>query len=143
MCVVCGGVLEAYVLAGVVPLVLGLAKGFSVRLPWPPSVNHYWHRQGSRSFIGTAGKRFRAEVLDTIKNPPRLLGRLRVLIELVMPDRRRRDVDNYAKAALDALTHAEVYGDDCQIDELIVRRLHVEPPGCVDIVISEVEGGDE
>jgi crossover junction endodeoxyribonuclease RusA len=114
------------------------AKSFNARLPFPPSVNHYWHRRGARSFIGTAGKRFRAEVLETIKNPPRLLGRLRVLVELVMPDRRRRDVDNYQKAALDALTHAGVYEDDCQIDELIVRRLHVEPPGACDVTIVEV-----
>jgi crossover junction endodeoxyribonuclease RusA len=60
-----------------------------------------------------------------------------VLVELIMPDNRRRDIDNYQKAALDALAHAGVYQDDCQIDELIVRRLHVEPPGAIDLTITE------
>jgi Holliday junction resolvase RusA-like endonuclease len=32
------------------------------------------------------------------------------------------DVDNYAKAVMDALTSAEVWGDDCQVVSLIVTK---------------------
>ena len=38
------------------------------------------------------------------------------------PDRRRRDMDNYNKGLLDALTHAGIYPDDSDIDDLRVQR---------------------
>ncbi|MEY4713325.1 MAG: hypothetical protein RIS88_2775 [Pseudomonadota bacterium] len=40
-----------------------------------------------------------------------------------MPDRRRRDLDNTLKATQDAMTHAGIWDDDSQIDDLrIVRK---------------------
>jgi crossover junction endodeoxyribonuclease RusA len=38
------------------------------------------------------------------------------------PDRRRRDLDNVLKSTLDSLTHAGVWDDDSQIDQLSVER---------------------
>lgn len=52
--------------------------------------------------------------------------------------RRRRDIDNLTKCVLDALAHAGVYEDDCQIDDLRVRRLHVEAPGAADVIVTEL-----
>lgn len=114
-------------------------RTFTYRLSFPPSVNHYWRRNGPRYFISGAGKEFRRAVLADVLDPPLLKGRLAVLLEFVMPDNRRRDIDNYQKAALDALSHAGVYQDDCQIDDLHVKRLYVEPPGCVDVTITEIQ----
>jgi crossover junction endodeoxyribonuclease RusA len=51
-----------------------------------------------------------------------LAGRLDVRINLTMPDRRRRDLDNAMKPLLDALQHAGVYEDDSQIDRLLIER---------------------
>jgi crossover junction endodeoxyribonuclease RusA len=44
-------------------------------------------------------------------------------MEIVLrpPDRRGRDVDNFHKAILDALEHAEVYHNDNQVRDLRIR----------------------
>ena len=51
-------------------------------------------------------------------------GAVRLHIVLWLPDNRRRDVDNCAKSICDAL-NGIAYGDDSQIEELVVRR-HVD-----------------
>jgi len=48
--------------------------------------------------------------------------RLSVFIEAFPPDKRKRDLDNVLKSLLDALQHAGVYADDCQIDRLSIIR---------------------
>ena len=52
-----------------------------------------------------------------------LAGRAKVQIELRFPTKRATDIDNYAKAALDALVQAKVLEDDSQIDELRLLRV--------------------
>lgn len=93
----------------------------SLTLPWAPSVNHYWRRRGPAYFIAKEGQQFRAEVARLaqaagIRAP--MLGPVGVQILASAPDRRRRDLDNIAKALLDALGHAGVYEDDAQITRL-------------------------
>lgn len=93
---------------------------------WPPSVNHAWRHVGNRTLISAAGRDFRREIqkygtlLRLEKKLPleSILGKLDVSIILYPPDSRRRDLDNYFKAPLDALTHAKVWGDDSQIKRL-------------------------
>lgn len=117
-------------------------RSVNLRLPYPPSVNHMWGANGPRRFIRKPGVEFRNTVCRAVIDSGMELaftGRLAICIELVMPDRRKRDIDNIQKAVLDALAHAGVYKDDCQIDEIRVRRLHVEPPGCVDVCVTEIE----
>lgn len=67
-----------------------------------------------------------------------LTSRIGLNVELVMPDRRKRDIDNYLKVLLDAVKYGMVFEDDEQIDEIRVKRLHIEPPGCVDLTITEL-----
>lgn len=105
---------------------------FEVTLPYPPSVNTYWRhissgRMKGRTLISEAGRRYREAIkVSAIAEAWPRFGaemRLRVSIDAFMPDRRRRDIDNVLKAALDSLTHAELWGDDNQIDDLrIVRK---------------------
>ena len=112
------------------PVTPGTTGGFysgsvSLTLPYPPSVNTYWRRNGSRYFVAKAGKAFRAAVLDEVSSAMRnviLRGRLAVNVGLNPPDRRRRDIDNVCKALLDALGYAAVYEDDSQIDRLTIVR---------------------
>ena len=103
-------------------------------LPWPPSVNHYWARNKNGGMrVGQKGVAFRDAVQELVfdevgflwlksKNAQNHITfkteRLKVVVEAHAPDKRRRDLDNVQKALLDSLTHAGVWGDDDQVDDL-------------------------
>lgn len=117
------------------------SKLFYVTLPWPPSVNTYWRRNGNRYFVSAKGMQFRREVAFACLHDRGFFSedaRLAVVIEAYPPDRRRRDLDNLYKSLLDSLEHAGVYKDDNQIDQLCIYRkpsLH----GKVTVLISEIK----
>lgn len=115
-------------------------------LPWPPSVNHYWRHvvrgKFAQVYISAEGKAYRSAVAVCVRaagiaGP--LAGKLSVELLATMPDMRTRDLDNLPKALLDALTHAGVYGDDSQIDRLVVARAGVASPGSVEVRIAILE----
>lgn len=110
-------------------------------LPWPPSSNTYWRRNGPRYFITPSGIAYRQQVAIlgvSWKNRFDRDKRLSVLVEAYPPDRRRRDVDNIFKCLLDSLQWARIYVDDSQIDRLFVERKAVEPPGRVIVSVEEI-----
>jgi crossover junction endodeoxyribonuclease RusA len=123
----------------------GDVSEFSVfRLPWPPTVNHYWRSTIAKSrttgkafanvYLSKAAKEYRASVLGAIGlRRRRLLGSIEVCLVLHPPDRRVRDIDNVLKPVLDALAHARVYEDDKQIAELHVRKASPVPHGFVEV----------
>jgi crossover junction endodeoxyribonuclease RusA len=104
---------------------------FQVDLPHPPSVNHYWRRVGSKTLISREGRRFRERVVATFAahSTQPLAGDLDVEVDVYPPDNRRRDIDNVAKALLDALQHGGAYADDGQIVRLTITRCPVTPGG--------------
>ena len=94
-------------------------------LPWPPTINTYWRHVGAKVLISEKGRAYRQAVCWQAQHENwHVWGdkRLAVTIDAYMPDKRRRDLDNVLKAALDALTHAGVWCDDSQIDSLTIRR---------------------
>lgn len=96
-----------------------------IELPWPPSVNHYWRRQGSRYFVSAEGKAYRDELYykcASFRGLFKATERLSVTIDAYPPDKRRRDLDNILKSLLDSLQYAGVYADDSQIDFLAIKR---------------------
>ena len=94
-----------------------------VILPWPPSVNRYWRTFRGRMLISADGRTYRQEAVAAAVTGDRFgSAKVRVSIEVWLPDNRRRDVDNLLKAPLDALCHAGIYDDDSQIVELSIRR---------------------
>ena len=135
------------------------ANELTLRLPFPPTINHYYQpvRMGSagvRVIVGKKGRAYRGEVLSTLleQQGPRHIGgresgrepifdgRLHVTVELHPPTRAKRDLDNYLKATLDALTAANVWADDELIDRLTVRRCEVVKGGFVVVRISAANG---
>jgi crossover junction endodeoxyribonuclease RusA len=94
--------------------------------PFPPSVNHTWMRgKGNRLYSNAKVKDFHKAATAVIQakalvNP--LQDRLRVEFVINEKDKRRRDMDNYTKSVFDACTKNNVWEDDSQIDELIIRR---------------------
>lgn len=120
----------------------GFYRAISLTLPWPPSVNGYWRRNGGRYFISKQGQQFRKAVLEecqSMRSAQTLTGRLSVTVGLNPPDKRKRDIDNVGgKALLDALGHAGVYADDSQIDRLLIVRGGVRPPGCCTVLVEEI-----
>lgn len=102
----------------------------TLTIPWPPSVNVIWRtprtgKLAGRTLLSEAGRRYRREVADAVmlQGSPKVgQSRIAVDLEVRMPDRRRRDLDNLPKAVLDALTHADLWADDSQIDDLRVWR---------------------
>lgn len=117
-----------------------------LQLPFPPSVNSMWRTPRSgplagRTMLSEDGRRYRRAVADAVlvaRAGRQFRQRLAVTIEARMPDRRKRDLDNLPKAVLDGLTHAGVWLDDGQIDDLRVWRSD-RMGGCVLVTIRVIE----
>lgn len=112
----------------------------TITIPFPPSINHYWRRVGKKTLLSAAGRKFKKAVEKAALECgcSHVDGRLDVDIRLFPPDRRRRDIDNYCKATLDALEKCGIYDNDEQIDHLRVRRDEVRKGGQAVIVIKRV-----
>jgi Holliday junction resolvase RusA-like endonuclease len=95
-----------------------------LELPYPPSINHYWRRVGTRTLISREGRRFRQRVVDILeaRRLEPLVGPLAVEVEFHPPDPRRRDIDNVQKALFDALGHGGAFQDDSQIVRMSVAK---------------------
>ena len=102
-----------------------------IELPYPPSLNTYWRNVRGRTLLSKKGREYRAIVTSLAALSKIRLGDvpLVVSIEAWMPDRRRRDVDNILKAAIDAMQHGGMYDDDSQIVDLRIVKRGVEKPG--------------
>jgi len=97
-----------------------------IDLPWPPSSNTYYRRNGSRYFISTKGQNYRNSIAWFCHKHRGAFGateRLKLSILAYPPDKRKRDLDNLFKSVLDSLQYANVFVDDSQIDELSIRRM--------------------
>lgn len=131
-----------------------------LKLPFPPSVNHYYKhaavggvQKKARAvrFLSKRAKQYREEVeaavIKQLGSAPKLTQRLAVIVDQY-PGRRKQsdseiphvqDIDNCLKPLFDAMEHAGVYVNDKQIDELLVRRKRRAAIGRVEIEIRTRE----
>jgi crossover junction endodeoxyribonuclease RusA len=96
-------------------------------LPFPPTINHYYVSGRARQrFVSAAGSTFRGAVGKSLEEHGasnlKLDIRLNVEVILYPPDKRTRDLDNYMKSLLDALTYGGLWTDDGLIDQLAIFR---------------------
>lgn len=101
----------------------------------PPTVNHYRLPNGRGGvYLSEEVTTFRLLVLAACRAVGARVApdcRLALTIRLTFPNRRRSDIDNRAKAALDALALALDF-DDARIDRLLVERVGYDTgrPAC-------------
>lgn len=110
-------------------------------LPWPPSSNVYWRYTQRRVLVSKAARKYKQDVkwyLYTLKKP-RLDGRLRALITVYPPDKRKRDLDNYQKIVLDSLKKI-LFDDDCQFDDLHTIRGKIVKGGALEVTLDTLKG---
>lgn len=93
-----------------------------LRLPLPPSINALWRRSGTRihksaeyvSWLQRAGWRAREQYLG---EP--ISGRYTLSVDVLRPDKRRRDLDNVcAKGLNDLLVSVGFVRDDCDCQKI-------------------------
>ncbi len=110
-------------------------------LPWPPTVNSYYKvtRHGQR-YLDKKVRAFRDVVAESVHEqmPGVTLDEsLFMEVYLFPPDRRKRDLDNYMKGLLDALTNAGLWDDDSLIDQLHIYRGEIVSGGSVRVELSD------
>lgn len=112
----------------------------NLTLPLPPSINHYFARNGNRTYLPAKVTAYRQAVAEIVAaaGHQRLEGRLSLFVAVHPATKAKTDLDNRAKGLQDALTHAGVWIDDEQIDELTLVRREVVKGGLVKVVIAEV-----
>jgi crossover junction endodeoxyribonuclease RusA len=112
----------------------------ALTLPLPPTINHYFARNGSRTYLPAKVREYRKAVADIVADARHqtLEGRLSLFVAVYPATKAKTDLDNRAKGLQDALTHAGVWMDDEQIDQLIMVRREVIKGGQVKVVITEL-----
>jgi crossover junction endodeoxyribonuclease RusA len=118
-----------------------MMSGINIVLPFPPSVNNYWKKWQNRIVISAEGRKYRQTVVYEVllqKAGKHFTTPLKMEVEVFRPDKRRRDLDNLLKATQDALCHAGVYDDDCQIHDLRIYWAK-EMGGKLRVSITEIE----
>lgn len=99
---------------------------YEFELPFPPSINGYWRTFRNRQIISKRGREYRAKAIEVMQslnlNGENVTERLSVRLKLHPPTLRKYDCDNFTKAVFDALTHAEFWEDDEQVDRLVIEK---------------------
>lgn len=123
-----------------------MTNKIEIELPWPPSTNQMWRNVTingkQRTLVSKRGRDFRQQVAQRCLVSgiagKKITGRVAVELVAMEPDRRRRDLDNLLKSTFDSLTHAGVWEDDSQVDDLRIRRGQIVKNGCLHMVIKEL-----
>jgi Holliday junction resolvase RusA-like endonuclease len=99
----------------------------------PPSANHMHlsNRNGSKRLSDEAVM-FRGKVAEQVEETANGTGwrlpdgALEFVVKLTYPSKRRTDIDNRIKAALDAIALALGF-DDARIERIVIERAGIDP----------------
>ena len=115
-----------------------------LELPFPPINNTYYRNVKGRALISKKGREYKKLVTDQMAHyglaGKRIKHELIVLVDLHVPDERRRDVDNYGKGLFDALTECKFWLDDSQVKQKTVTMKEVDkenPRAVITVVLKD------
>lgn len=111
-------------------------------IPFPPSVNQITAVVRGRKITSKRGRQYRDEAVAAIRSQYKGAtqhGRLSLYVTLYPPCRRKRDIDNYSKGILDAITAANVWADDELVDDIRVVRGPVTKGGACLVRIENID----
>lgn len=114
-------------------------------LLYPPTVNHLWIRSGNRVFKSPKAQKFYHDCVLFLRtqNPtPVICERVAVEFDVFPPDRKKRDIDNLAKALNDVLVLDKLIKDDFNIELLVIKRCAIVKGGRIDFRISEIDDAE-
>ncbi len=109
-----------------------------ITLLWNPySTNNIYARNGRRGFIKQKPKALKESYILQAQTQveKKLEWEIRADILLYFGDRRKRDIDNFHKLSLDALTGI-AYEDDCQIVELHIEKHYDKENPRIEIILN-------
>jgi crossover junction endodeoxyribonuclease RusA len=115
----------------------------SLELPWPPTINQYWRNFNGKVLLSKKGRAYRKDAGWLIRQAQleqgsrTMKGDVKVVIQALPPDQRKRDLDNILKSLLDCLQHAGVLEDDSQVSNLTVIRAPILG-GVVRVVVTDL-----
>ena len=102
----------------------------TLEIAYPPSANRIWRKYKGRivrdpvyvQWLDTEGWKIISQKQGGISGPYRLF------VEAVKPDKRRRDLDNIAKALSDLLKSVGTIDDDSEAQEIGLKWVNAGPP---------------
>jgi len=118
-------------------------SGMQLQLPWPPTVNSYYGGgTHGRRYVTHKGKAFCERVVDICEqhNVQQITHGVAVIARMHPPDKRKRDVDNYWKALLDAMTAGRVWDDDSRVRLQVGEMLEPVRGGLVVVTVIGYDG---
>ena len=112
-------------------------------LPFPPSSNNYRVPVRGRLILSAKAREYYVAAAVALQQQgfrkwDGTPERVEVTIEIQAPDRRRRDIENFVKPAIDAVVKAGLIDDDSQIDDLRIIRGPQYAGGRVWVTVTEM-----
>jgi crossover junction endodeoxyribonuclease RusA len=118
------------------------AKRIEIVLPLPPSANALWRvAKNGRVYATAPYKNWKAAAMweaAAQAHGVRISGAYRLTLQVVAPDKRRRDLDNLLKATSDMLQSAGLIEND-HFCRALTASWETEGPQCK-IIIESMEG---
>lgn len=120
-----------------------IADEITLELPYPPSVNTYWRHARGRHYISEKGKAYQSKVFVACLGYLPFKKPVSIKVQVWLPDKRRRDLDNLWKVLLDSLVNAQIVADDCWqcMPKQSIEAMGVEKGGKLVVRLREIGNG--